>query len=675
VKSVVLKLAFCCFLGFLCSINGYSQFGEGLQQWAEEVASIYAEETEVEDVSMLTEHLIGLARNPININIAGREELEQIFFLTDIQVENILFKRYVNGSFLTIYELQAVEGLPVDVIQMLEPLLVFGPQEPEKRKFRLWGDSFVRAGFQMEKARGFEDDDSGSAIYQGDRFKLYNRTQVETNRNFYAGMIVEKDPGEPMFGKGVNGIDLMSGYVHYKKGNGWFREALAGRYFASAAQGMVLQSGMPMRKSSMTTSIRNRRASFRPSLSASEAMAMQGGYAVLGYKSIEVTPFYSLNYRDGRIDENGILTSLREDGFHRTETELDQRHNVLEQVAGGKVSWSGRWLNLEAGHVNYQLDRSLEPKVHPYNQFYFRGKENSNSWLGYMVSRKNLLFFGEAASNDLSHYAFYNGVVWGSAPGFSLSLSQRLVSKYYNSPLAGPMTESGSFQGEEGYYCGIRWELPFQIIFSSYFDYYRFHWLKFRIDAPASGFDWLGHLEKDFGKDATLRLKFRHREKPVNITGDTPEDGVFYQKYNQVKVQYRQKVNPGWQLTSQAIWHFVSNESENQNGELLAQDLRWSNENQTLTVTGRLAVFSNTGYEARLYSYEPHVLYMFSVPAYSGKGSRYLLMVNYKVAQNLHFWLRAARWQYVDREEIGSGNQMIASNHKTEFTFQVRVKF
>lgn len=670
-----LKLRFGSFLFFLFSINLYSQIGEGLQQWAEDVASIYAEETEIEDVSVLTEHLIGLARNPININEAGREDLEQIFFLTDIQVENILFKRYVNGSFLTIYELQAVEGLPVDVIQKLEPLLVFAPQDAEVRKFRFWGDSFVRSCYQPEKAQGFKEDDSGKALYLGDRFKLYKRTQVETNRNFSAGMIVEKDPGEPMFGKGIEAIDLMSGYVHYKKENGWFREVLAGRYFASAGQGLVLQAGMPVRKSSMTTSIRNRRASFSPSLSASEAMAMQGGYAVFKYRKLEIIPFYSLNYRDGRIDEDGTLTSLRDDGFHRTESEIDQRHNVQQQSAGGKFSWSGRQIKLEAGHLHYRLDRVLQPNIQPFNQFYFRGKENSNSWLGYMISLKDLLLFGEAASNELQNYAFFNGLVWGAAPGFSLSLSYRSFSIRYKAPLAGPMTESGSFQGEEGLYSGIRWELPCQLVFSSYFDYYRFNWLRFRVDAPASGFDWLGHIEKNFGRDAELLVKLRHREKPVNESADVSENRVLYQKHDQLKLQYRQRVSPGWQLTTQLQWHFVSNEKNDQQGQMLAQDLKWSNNKQTLTLTGRLAVFSTNGYEARLYSYEPHVLYMFSVPAYSGKGSRFLFMANYKLAKNIHFWLRCARWQYTDRDEIGSGNQMISSNKKTEFTFQARLKF
>lgn len=65
----------------LTDVEGaFSQINEGLQEWAEEVASVYAEETETEDLSFLIEQLIGLAGNPININIAGREELEQIFF-------------------------------------------------------------------------------------------------------------------------------------------------------------------------------------------------------------------------------------------------------------------------------------------------------------------------------------------------------------------------------------------------------------------------------------------------------------------------------------------------------------------------------------------------------------------------------------------------------------------
>jgi hypothetical protein len=142
-----------------------------------------------------------------------------------------------------------------------------------------------------------------------------------------------------------------------------------------------------------------------------------------------------------------------------------------------------------------------------------------------------------------------------------------------------------------------------------------------------------------------------------------------------LKLQYRQKINPGWQFTSQMQWHFVNEGAENHEGQMVAQDLKWNNEKQTITLTGRLAFFSASGYEARLYSYEPHVLYMFSVPAYSGKGSRYLLMGNFKIAPNLHLWLRAARWKYNDRDVIGSGNQQVNSNRKTELTFQVRLKF
>ena len=669
------RIVWCTLLLSVCLDHTYGQIGEGLQEWAEEIATLYAEETEMEDASVLIERLLDIVRNPININAADREALEQIFFLTDIQVENILFKRYVNGPFLTIYELQAVEDLPSETIQQLEPLLVFGEGERELGKFRVWGDSFLRGGYQLEKADGFNKDEFGETAYLGDRFKLYNRTQIESNRNFSAGMILEKDPGEPMFDKRIDAIDLMSGYLHYKKDEGLLREALAGRFFAGAGQGLVLQSGMPLRKSSMATSIRNRRGSFRPSLSASEAMTMQGGYAVIGFHSFEVIPFYSVNYRDGRLDEAGTLTSLREDGMHRTLNEIEQRHNVKEQVAGGKISWNGRWLQLEGGHVCYALDKPLQPEMKPYNQFYFKGKENHNSWLGYMLSLKKLLLFGEFAANEMNQFAVFNGMVWGVDPGFSLSLSHRVFSKKYHAPLAGPMTESSSFQGEEGLYCGIRWELPAQILFTSYFDYYRFGWLKFRTDAPSSGFDYMGNVEKNFGENSRLGLKARYREKPLNSSTDVTEQPVIMQKYSQFKVQFRQKINPGWQLTSHLQWHFVKNDAGSESGNMVAQDLRWSNRKENLTLTGRLALFSVSDYDARLYAYEPHVLYVFSVPAYSGEGTRYLLLINYKLLPRLHFWFRAARWQYDDRGEVGSGNQRISSDHKTELTFQVRIKF
>ncbi|PWE01451.1 hypothetical protein DDZ16_00425 [Marinilabilia rubra] len=650
-----------------------AQINDQLQDWASDVATAYAEEFDSEDLTFLIEDLLAIARNPININTAGREELERIFFLTDLQVENILYKRYVNGQFLSIYELQAVEGLPLETLKMLEPLLVFGKGDNKYRPLRVWGDAFFRSEFQVERTAGFIQNQEGGRAYMGDRFKVYSRTEMNTNHGFSGGTIAEKDPGEPMFSDRIHGLDLMTGYLHYENSGNWLSEVGVGQYTASAGQGLVLQSGMPLRKSTMVTNIRNRKASFRPSLSASEASGFRGGYASFAFGDFEVTPFFSLKKRDGRIKNDSILTSLREDGMHRSLTEIEQRHNTEETALGLKTQWSGKWLQIDAGHLSYRLNRPLVPDQKPYNQFYFSGDKASNSWVSYLLSKNNLLFFGEVAMSGYSEIAFSNGVLWGAAPGFALAMAHRYIPKSYQAPLAGPMTQSSSFSGERGWYTGFKWELPDRWVLSSYFDYYRFEWLKFRVDAPSSGFDWLGNLEKEFRNEAILRIKVRHREKPLNHAEDMNENKVVKVVYDQLKLQYRQLIGDGWQFTTQGQWHFVKSDEQNENGKMLSQDIKWKN--NKLSITGRFALFSASDYLARLYAYEPHVLYMFSVPAYSGKGARYLLLVNYRLLNNLHLWLRAARWQYSDRETIGSGNQLIDADKKTQLTFQMRVKF
>ena len=671
--QTVLTLAFLLELLIPSVMRGQDE--HDIRSWAEEIADTYAGENETEDLSLLVEDLTGLARNPLNINIAEREDLERIFFLSDIQIENILYRRYVSGPFHSVYELQTVEGLSVSVIRLLKPVIYFGETDDKDGSLKIWGDWFLRSEKQLEEVRGFQPDDTGTTPFVGDPYKLYSRTSLHTNKGLNAGFIAEKDPGEPMFGRGTQGLDLMTGYIHYENRNHWVREVAAGQYRMSAGQGLVLQSGMPVRKSSLTTSIRNRRSSFRPSLSASESSGFRGGYVTLGTRRLEISPFFSVKRRDGRITGDSLLISLRENGLHRTRGERAQQNTGKEKVMGVRTRYGGRIFSLEAGHVQYHINPPLYPEERVYNRFDFRGEEMANSWMSYLLSINSLLAFGEVAfTNEFSSPAFWNGLVWNVAPGFSLALGHRYIPVSYQAPLAGPLTESGRFAGEKGLYAGIKWEMASGFVISSYLDRYQFDWLKYRLDAPGKGFDFLSQVEKEFQEDTRLRLRYRHREKPVNIEVDPAEAGVGQNIYDQLKVQYRQSISQ-WQLTSLAQWQFVQTREGNENGYMLAQDLKWRSQNEKLTLTTRYALFSTSDYLARLYAYEPHVLYMFSVPAYSGRGSRYLFLCNYKWRNNLHLWLRAARWHYSDRETTGSGYREVAGDKKTVFTVQARIKF
>ncbi|MGQ1889641.1 ComEA family DNA-binding protein [Thermophagus sp. OGC60D27] len=644
-----------------------------LQQWAENIASDYGAEIDEENITPLIEELLFLAKNPLNINTADREELERIFFLSDKQIENILFQRYVNGPYLSIYELQAVEGLKIETIKYLEPLIFFGPPDKEPSSLTIWGDLFIRGLLQPEKAKGFIPNEEGETPYAGNRLKWLNRLEINTNKGISAGLIAEKDEGEPIFSKEIKTFDLLSGYVYYKPKNSWIKEVGMGRFQMSAGQGLAVQSGIPLRKSSLSLSIRNRQSPFRPSLSTSETSGLNGGFLTLKKENLSFSPFFSIRKRDGRNSSDSCITSLREDGLHRTKTELEQRHNTKEVVSGGRLSYSGKRFKLEAGHLYYNLNHPLCPNKVPYSQFSFEGKQNQNSWISYIITSKNILFFGEAAFDNFSYSAFYNGFTWNAASGFSLAITQRKIPVKYQAPLAGPLTESSKFSGETGIYTGISWELPFFTL-SSYFDYFRFDWLQYEIDAPSSGFDWMTHIEKSFGQDRTLYIKFRHREKQKNIVSNN-ENAITYQNIDQLKGQYRQQLSEQLQFTTLLQWQYISCEDQREEGHLISQDIKWITLQKKLTLTSRYALFSTSNYATRIYAYEPDVLYSLSVPAYAGKGSRFLLLLNYKMTKNAHVWFRWARWHFYDRDIIGSGYQQILSNKKTNLTLQLRIKF
>jgi hypothetical protein len=86
--------------------------------------------------------------------------------------------------------------------------------------------------------------------------------------------------------------------------------------------------------------------------------------------------------------------------------------------------------------------------------------------------------------------------------------------------------------------------------------------------------------------------------------------------------------------------------------------------------------FDALDYDNRLYLYEKNILYAFSVPSFSGMGSRYYVNLRYDICKNLSCWLRYAGLVFMDgRESVGSDNEMIRGNRKSEVNCLFRLKF
>jgi len=674
-----MKQVFAIIFLFSILISGKSQTSEDIYQWASEIIESIAAESEDGDFSYMIEDLVRLTQNPININSANREELGKIFFLTDIQVENLLFHRYKNGNFFSIYEMQAVEGFDRQLIEMLQPLIFFGEVTEKPAKHRFKGDLILRTRFTIETPRGFIDTKEKPAAYQGYKPYYYSRFEAFPARNLSVGFVTKNDPGEPMFSKEIITFDFVSGYISWKPDK-ILKQIIIGQFKISGGQGLVIQSGMRAGKSGYAASIRNRNSGFRTGLTTNESSGLSGLLLSFGNKKFSVTPFLSVQKRDGRfaLDENGniYITGLRTDGYHRTITELNSRYNTREDILGIQVRYFTKLFTFEAGHVEYRLQYPLNPDINYYNRYYFRGKQNGNSWAAIEGGIKNIFIFSEIAFNESIKPALWTGLLVSPAGSFNWVLSYRNIPYYFHAPLGNPFAESPHGSGETGFYSGIDFEMPFRLTMSAYLDYFKFKWLRYLIKAPTDGYDASITLTHKPNRNWETALRFRYKEKGVNIATNDMTFPVGMRQQKQVRLQTRFAPASTWSFMTRLDWNNVKAPGKNNpNGIYIAQDIRYQNPDNKWYAILRYGLVDAEDYENRFYVYEPDVLYAFNVPLYYGQGHRVILMIKYTVIPKLDIWLKYGRWHYYNRETIGSGNNLINSNVSNEFKIQVRYRF
>ena len=171
-----------------------------------------------------------------------------------------------------------------------------------------------------------------------------------------------------------------------------------------------------------------------------------------------------------------------------------------------------------------------------------------------------------------------------------------------------------------------------------------------------------------------MKHESKQRNTPDN---ETAIDYLTYHKKSSVRLHLAKRMSYNLTLRSRVEFSFFNTDQQEEieHGYLLYQDIIYSFPRFPLRLSGRFAIFETDSYDNRLYAYENDVLYAFSVPAYSGKGTRMYLLANYKFSRSFEAWARWSQFYYPDRETIGTGLEEIDGNRKSEVKVQVRVRF
>jgi hypothetical protein len=647
-----------------------------------------SEDLETEDDSYL-QQMRQLEKHPVNLNNADEELLMELGFLSPTQIRNLLAYRSLLGKLINIYELQAIPGWDVTTIQKVRPFVTVSEEKNIlaglATRLRNGENSLlIRVSQTLEKSKGYRlDTASAKSYYPGSPQRIFVRYKF-THRNFLQyGILGEKDAGEEFFrGSQKKGFDFYSAHF-FARNAGIIKSLALGDFTVNLGQGLTQWMSLAFKKGPDITTIKRQSAILRPYNSTGEVFFHRGAGLTIGRGKWQATIFGSLrkvdaNFKtDSAASPENFITALQTSGLHRTNSELEDKGIQRQFAFGGNISWQQKRLHLGVNGIQFRFKYPLMKAPEPYNLYALAGERLTNYSTDYSYTFKNIHVFGEAAISNKRYGALVQGLLLSLATNVDMSFVYRCVSKGYQSLYSNAFTETASPTNEKGFFAGVTVHPHSSWRIAAYADVYRFPWLKFRLNNPSYGKEYMIQFEYKLTKRFEIYSRYKAESKSVN---DVPLLQTLTPVLIQVKKSWRTnfiyKVNPV--LTSRTrleiLW-FDKNGPAAEEGFLMYFDLLYKPLLKRLSGNLRLQYFETGGYNSRLYAYENDVLYSYTIPAFYSKGCRYYFNLHYSAGRNVGLWARWARFIYADKEFIGSGPDEIKASHKSEWKLQILYKF
>lgn len=590
------------------------------------ILDIYNAVTEVgeADFEQIQTDLYALHENPINLNNTSDEELQQLYFLSPRQIDDILLYAYKH-PFESIYELKMIPSLENYEIRDLLPFVRVGASAQNNNKV------YAHEVFSYAKheiitrvdARKIEDFEGSDPMYIQTRYRFDYQRRV-----IFGGQL--RRPA------GGGASDLQYGMYLQLSDFGHLHRLVAGNFQASFGQGLVLAPVFHSGKSMYVQAAGQPREGLRYYSSVDGA----------GLHGIGATFRHAWN-KQTRLDISALYSLKR------------SNDSIWQHVIGANMTLRHKQLEVQLTAVEKIWSDSIHPYNNArYNRHYFRGHNQAVVGASVRYNYGWFDLFGEFAAaqnyehpslqgrdeDRLPHWGF--GILAGSrfypANGVSLIALYRYYSPFFDNDLGYGFSETSRINDEHGGYLGIEltrwknWKL------SGYGDVFYFSGYKYG----------LGELTGTVGYDAMAEAQYirqlwriatrlRARKK-----GDTSTYSARFQ-FDWAK--------SGWSLRTTADANYVAGY-----GISLAQDIAYDFTPYTprhtpLSLRARLQFFDAKEWANRIYLYEHDVLYAFSIPATYGFGGRMYVCLRWQIIKQLALYLRVSetlRREPVSRTDV-----------------------
>ncbi len=444
--------------------------------------------------------------NKMNLNEPNFQQLMSVFGLTDYQIYHL--QRYLRlyGQIYSIYELKAIEGMDMETILRLLNYVVVLPVR-QRQTLRL-KDAFkygkhrilMRYGQVLEQQQGYREssdellEKSPNAHYLGSPQAYLLKYNFNYHNMLRFGFTAEKDAGEEFF-KGNNkyGFDFYSFHL-FVRNISVFKSIAIGDYQLSFGQGLAMNMGFSMMKPDNSIGVYRNPFGLKPYTSANENNYLRGIATTIDCKIFNLTLFYSYKKLDATLSDTSsaeelYIETLQTTGYHRTVLEMEKKNAIGQHLGGLHLDYSMRIARIGATIFYTHFDVPLNRNLSYYNIYTFNKQNNLNASVDYRVLIKKTSFFGEFAMSKNLGFASLNGIVFHIDSRFSLSVLHRYYDRNYQALNGGAFGESSTNANEHGFFVGYQFLLSKHFTMNMHIDYFRFNWLRYRVDAPSDGYE------------------------------------------------------------------------------------------------------------------------------------------------------------------------------------------
>lgn len=674
-------------LGLSCRLSGQSDITT--EPWADYLDGLDGEAVDEEQLTAFYTDLSYLSEHRLDLNQATAGQLRRLPFLSDRQIGALLTYRERYGRMATLYELKNIPEIDFQTISRLLPFVYIGEYTVDNRlptvdNLLKYGSNklLLRYGRCLQQRKGYlAQPDSvlqkyPNRQYLGEPFYHSLRYSHTFGDRLQAGLIAEKDAGEPFWNRHHKGYDYYSAHLLIRN-IGWLKTLAIGDYKASFGQGLVLSHDFNPGRSALPTQQERRNNGFRRHYSTDEYRFFRGAAATVQHRDFSLSLFHSDRRLDATPAGERTVSAIKTDGLHRLPRDVAKRNILPMRTYGGNVRYATADVSVGLTALAHTfVDYTLQPEARPYNRFAFRGTKNANVSVDYLLRKTGFQFFGETALGRNGAVATLNALRLTPVSYASLLILGRYYDRRYQAFFGNAFSQNTRVENEQGLYLGMQFR-PFRYwTVSLSADAFRFPWLKYGVDAPSGGQEYLAQVEYTAPRRPSFLFRYRYRRREKNAADDgSPVLPI--RPYHRHRMSLRLYAATGavrWKTNAEGSLGRESGRSQSY-GLLLSQSVGWQKEGAPFLIDLYGAWFRTDDYDTRLMSYERNLLYVLDAPQLYGRGMRLALVAGWEIFALLSLSLKLSHTYHARRDPPGDDPEELDGNQKTDLAVMLHWQF